>query len=49
MEFDIVMKSRGLTFENRMDQKVAGNTPATMYLASRLEAELPRVLFPRPR
>jgi predicted nucleic acid-binding protein len=52
MEFDIVMKSRGLTFEDRMeklvsllldypdlDQKVAGVTPATMYLASRLEGE----------
>ena len=52
MEFDIVMKSRGLTFEDRMekhalllrdypklDQKVAGVTPATMYLASRLEVD----------
>ena len=52
MEFDIVMKSRGLTFEDRMekhvsllrdypelDQKVASVTPATMYLASRLEGE----------
>lgn len=52
MEFDIVMKSRGLTFEDRMekhasllrdyaelDQKVASVTPATMYLASRLEGK----------
>ena len=52
LEFDIVMKSRGLTFADRMekhasllrdypelDRKVARFSPATMYLASRLEAE----------
>ncbi len=50
LEFDIVMKSRGLSFEDRMekhaillrdnpelDRKVAGISPATLYLASRLE------------
>ena len=52
MEFDIVMKSRGLTLDDRMakhaallqdypelERKIAGITPATMYLASRLEGE----------
>jgi predicted nucleic acid-binding protein len=52
MEFDIVMKSRGLSFDDRMekhasllrdypelDQRVACVTPATMYLASRLEGK----------
>lgn len=51
-EFDVTMKSRGLSFEERMDthalllrdypalaSKVATLSPATFYLASRLEAE----------
>lgn len=52
LEFDIVMKSRGLSFQERMEkhasllrdypelsEKMVGVSPATLYLASRLEGE----------
>jgi len=52
MEFDVVLKSRGIGFENRMmkhaalirdypniEDKVAGLTPSTFYLAAKLEDE----------
>jgi len=53
LEFDITLKSRGYSFEERMekhalllsahpalDRKVARIGPATLYLTSRLEAEV---------
>ncbi len=52
LEFDIVMKSRGLSFQERMEkhasllrdypelsEKMVSVSPATLYLASRLEGE----------
>jgi predicted nucleic acid-binding protein len=52
LEFDIVMKSRGFSVEERMEKhalllrdypdlggKMAGVSPATLYLASKLEGE----------
>ena len=52
LEFDIVLKSRGFPFEERMEKaallikdfpqimKVSSITPATIYLTARLEKEL---------
>jgi len=53
LEFDVTLKSRGFSFEERMekhalllcdypalDRKVARLSPTTLYLTSRLEAEV---------